>query len=105
MTVSSPTPIYHGTNHTFTCQTSYDSTVVTVSVVYSWTGPNGSLIAGDGVTLSPDNSLLILSPVDRPQLSSGGYTCTISLLPSDPAFINQVSASDTVSVTVLGEGG
>ncbi len=104
MAVSSSTPVYHGTNHNITCQASYDNILsVPVTMIYSWTGPNGPLLDSEGVTLSQNNSLLTLSPVDRPQLSSGDYTCTVTVQPVNSAFINQSSTSDTVSVTVSGE--
>ncbi len=96
MSVSSPTPVYHGTTHTLSCSASYDTSVVTTDVTldYSWTGP--SLIASSG-------SVLTLSPVDLPAQSSGGYTCTVTVLPTDSTFINPATDSDTYTLTVLGE--
>ncbi len=98
--VSSPTPVYHGTSHTLSCNASYDTNVVTtaVTVDYSWTGPNNSL------TASSDSAALTLSPVDLPARSSGGYTCTVTVRPTNISeFINPASDSDTYNLTVLGQ--
>ncbi len=97
MSVSSPTPVYHGTSHTLSCNAGYDTSVVTTAVTldYSWTGPN--LIA------SSDSAALTLSPVDLPAQSSGDYTCTVSVIPAVSTFINPATDSDTYNLTVLGE--
>ncbi len=99
VSVSSPIPVYHGTSHTLTCNASYDTSVVTTDVTldYFWTGPNNNLIA------SSDSAALTLSPVDLPARSSGGYTCTVTVRPTNiSAFINNGSDSDTYNLTVLG---
>ncbi len=61
------------------------------------------MAGSDNVNLSMNNSLLTLSPVNSPQTSSGGYTCSVTVLPADSTYINETSASDTINVTVLGE--
>ncbi|XP_064386134.1 mucin-2-like isoform X4 [Halichondria panicea] len=95
VSVSSPTPVYHGTSHTLSCNAGYDTSVVTTAVTldYSWTGPN--LIA------SSDSAALTLSPVDLPAQSSGDYTCTVSVIPAVSTFINPATDSDTYNLTVL----
>ncbi|XP_064386138.1 mucin-2-like isoform X3 [Halichondria panicea] len=96
VSVSSPTPVYHGTNHTLSCNAGYDTSVVTTAVTldYSWTGPN--LIA------SSDSAALTLSPVDLPAQSSGDYTCTVTVRPTTiSTFINPASDAATYNLTVL----
>ena len=107
MTVSSSTPVYHGTIHNISCEASYATDVVTtpVNLFYSWTGPNNVPIMAenDNVVLSVNNSLLTLSPVNSPDISSGGYTCSVTVDPTNPTYINNASNTDTVSVTVQGK--
>ncbi len=62
------------------------------------------MAADDNVNLSTDNSTLTLSPVNSPQTSSGGYTCSVTVLPADSTYINEASTSESASITVLGEG-
>ncbi len=61
------------------------------------------MAGSNNVNLSTDNSTLTLSPVNSPGTSSGGYTCSVTVLPADSTYINEASANNTVSVTVLGE--
>ncbi len=73
--------------------------------MYMWSGPNGPLENSEGVILSQDYSSLTLSPVGPPQMSSGFYNCSFTIVPTNSPYVNQVSGEVTANVAVLGECG
>ena len=106
VSVTSSELVYHGTNHTLSCTASYDMSVVDtpVSLVFTWTGPGGPLF-NNAITMissGSSESTLHLSPVDRPSVSSGDYTCTVTAQ-SGNALVQSGSGSDSVRLTVFGE--
>ena len=106
VTVTTSEPVYHGTHHTLSCTASYNVSLVDtpVSLVFDWTGPEGPLVS-DALTVissGSSGSTLRLSPVDHSSVSSGDYTCTVTVQ-SNNTLVLSGSGSDSVRVTVLGE--
>ena len=108
VTVTTSEPVYHGTSHTLSCTASYDVSLVDtpVSLVFHWsrTGPEGPLVSSALTVISSGSSgsTLRLSPVDHPSVSSGDYTCTVTVQ-SNNTLVQSGSGSDSMRVTVLGE--
>ena len=108
VTVTMTELVYQGTNHTLYCTASYDMSLVDtpVTLVFTWTGPGGTAIVSNTITVissSPSGSTLSLSPVDQPSVSSGNYTYIVTAQFNN-TLLQSGSSSDSVRLTVLGEG-
>ena len=94
ITLNSTPPLYAGTGLTVTCTVTLDSNVDNgEEVVTEWNGPRN--ISDDRVTA---NNLTISPLAD---LDNGTYTCTVTV--TGGSNVQQVTASDNVTITVMGK--
>ncbi len=97
--------MYHGTIHTLTCIVTYDSVLVDSTPVFSfvWT-LNGTTVTEDAITVITTintDSVLGLSPVNHPSMSSGDYACTVTLSVNNSLILSS-EGTHTLNVDVQG---
>ena len=107
VTLSRSAPLYAGTSLTLTCTVTLDPNVNNNErVMTEWSGPQS--IPGDRYSVTPatresDSSYtgsLIISPL-ADQNGDDTYTCTVTVIGG--ANVQPATASDDVTITVLGE--
>ena len=103
--LTTPSPVYHGTTHTLSCTASYDTNLIDTTPVlnFAWALDDITVIMGAITMINTldTSSSLILSPVNTPSLTSGDYSCTVTLSESN-ALVVSSEASDTVNLVVQG---
>ena len=98
VTLNSTPPLYAGTGLTLTCTVTLDPNVDNGErVVTEWSGPRD--ISGDRYSVTADNGSLTISPLA--DLDDGTYTCIVTV--SGGSNVQQVTASDDVTITVMGK--
>ena len=98
VTLNSTPPLYAGTGLTLTCTVTLDPNVDNGErVVTEWSGPRN--ISGDRYSVTSDNGSLTISPLA--DLDNGTYTCTVTV--TGGSNVQQVTASDDVTITVMGK--
>ena len=105
ITFSRTPPLYAGTGLTLTCTVTLDPNVDNGErVVTEWSGPRD--ISGDRYSVtgvsgsgSTYTDSLTISPLA--DLDDGTYTCTVTV--TGGSNVQQVTASDNVTVTVMGK--
>ena len=82
---------------------SYDSTLVDspITLEFSWAIPEGVSNETTLIFSSSSESTLTLSPVDQPLMSSGEYTCIVTVQ-SENMLIISGTGSSSVVLSVLG---
>ena len=105
VTLNYTSPLYAGTGLTLTCTVTLDPNVDNGErVVTEWSGPRD--ISGDRYSVtgtsgsgSSYTDSLTISPLA--DLDDGTYTCTVTV--TGGSNVQQVTASDDVTITVMGK--
>ena len=105
VTLNSTPPLYAGTGLTLTCTVTLDPNLNNGErVVTGWSGPRD--ISGDRYSVTGASGSgstyadsLTISPLA--DLDDGTYTCTVTV--TGGSNVQQVTASDNVTITVMGK--